>query len=182
AFLPFSIEDLSASELGVEDAFGGSGRHIAEELAECCCGRIRLRAVERFLTQALRDAGSGGRSAHSVAAAISRMLAGRRGISSLAREQGWSVRQLERRFLREVGLPPRLLARIFRFQRVLRATAAAPGRDWVSIALECGYADQPHLIREFREFAGETPVSFSRAEPGLARAFISPERLERFFA
>ena len=104
-------------------------------------------------------------------------------ISALARESGWSVRQLERRFRAETGLTPRLLARIVRFQRVFRALDPDRGRsDWVAVALDCGYADQPHLIREFREFTGQTPAAFERTASGLGAGFVAPERLERFFA
>ena len=119
-----------------------------------------------------------------VSAAVRRMLgasSGRLSISALARESGWSVRQLERRFRSETGLSPRVLARIVRFQRVFRALGRERS-DWVSVALDCGYSDQPHLIREFREFTGQTPGAFERSAPGLGAGFVAPERLERFFA
>ena len=130
------------------------------------------------------------------------MLGARRfPVSRLASDCGCSARQLERQFRAETGLSPRLLARIIRFQRVFRALgnggagaeetssrpdgAAAPdrrhGADWITLALDCGYADQAHLIRDFREFSGETPAAFLKSSPGLAAAFVASERLERFF-
>lgn len=81
---------------------------------------------------------------------------GRVPVDQLAHDIGISGRQLERRFLREVGLPPKLLSRILRFQQVFRAVEQ-PGMNWAAVAADCGYFDQAHLIRDFRQFAGRTP-------------------------
>ena len=81
---------------------------------------------------------------------------GRVQVDKLANDIGISGRQLERRFLREVGLPPKLLSRIVRFQQVFRAVEDAD-MNWASVAVDCGYFDQAHLIRDFRQFAGRTP-------------------------
>ena len=77
-------------------------------------------------------------------------------VDLLAKEAGVSTRQLERRFLYEVGLSPKLLSRILRFQQVFRAVERCDGA-WAPVALECGYYDQAHLIRDFNQFAHQTP-------------------------
>jgi AraC-like DNA-binding protein len=100
----------------------------------------------------------------------------------LAALSGCSRRSLERRFDAAVGMPPKRLARIVRFQRVFREAREAASAGWVEVALRCGYADQSHLIRDFRELAGEPPTAFLGGEGELSRRFTSPERLERFFA
>jgi AraC-like DNA-binding protein len=54
------------------------------------------------------------------------------------------------------------MARVLRFTRAVRTVRSAPGAiDWLDVAGECGYFDQAHLIREFREFAGMTPAEFA---------------------
>ena len=78
-------------------------------------------------------------------------------IDRLAGDAGISSRQLERRFLREVGLGPKLLGRIIRFQQVFRAVEQC-NTAWAEIAIECGYYDQAHLIRDFNQFARQTPA------------------------
>src|SRR4029079_19485760 len=70
-------------------------------------------------------------------------------VARLARGLGISTRQLERRFKDAVGLPPKLFCRIQRFQRVFQQIEA--GRGWVETALACGYYDQAHLVRDFRD-------------------------------
>ncbi|MGY0006658.1 helix-turn-helix domain-containing protein [Micromonospora sp. I033] len=99
------------------------------------------------------------------------------GVGALAEEVGWSRRHLAVRFRREFGLPPKTVARLLRFQRayamVGRGPLSAPvggadpapgpgGDGWADLAVRFGYYDQPHLIREFREFAGATPAALAR--------------------
>jgi AraC-like DNA-binding protein len=102
-------------------------------------------------------------------------------VDRLARLAGLSSRQLDRRFAQEVGLPPKLLSRIVRLQSVLRALRTG-SRAWVDVALDCGYADQAHLARDFRALAGTTPNGFLLDEGQLSRCFTSQRRLSSFFA
>lgn len=81
------------------------------------------------------------------------------------------TRTLERAFRREVGVPPKVLARIVRFQRVIHAVEATARLDWAGLALDCGYYDQAHLIRDFRHFAGLSPARYFRSEHPLADFF-----------
>jgi transcriptional regulator GlxA family with amidase domain len=82
-------------------------------------------------------------------------------IGRLAAEVGWSHRHLIDRFRRQVGLSPKTAARLVRFDGVWRRLDQAGGRpDWGLVAAEAGYADQAHLVREFRQFTGTTPTGF----------------------
>ncbi|MCM3844720.1 AraC family transcriptional regulator [Pseudonocardia sp. DR1-2] len=88
--------------------------------------------------------------------------AGRVGVAELAAETGWSRRHLQSRFRSQVGLAPGTVRRVLRFARA--AELVGGGRDPLAlVAAECGYADQPHLSREFRALAGISPAAF-RAE------------------
>jgi AraC-like DNA-binding protein len=81
-------------------------------------------------------------------------------VARLAEQLGWSRKSLAARFAEEVGLPPKTVARIARFERA-RTLAEGPSRpDWARVALDCGYYDQSHLINEFRSFTGRTPETF----------------------
>ncbi len=102
-------------------------------------------------------------------------------IAPLARASGWGERQFERRFAREVGCTPRTLARTVRFQQLLALVGRDERVDWAGLAWDSGFADQAHLIREFRRFTGATPGSFADEALSLARRFVTPERLSRYF-
>lgn len=81
-------------------------------------------------------------------------------VSVVAREAGVSTRRLNELFQREVGLPAKRIARILRFRRALGELAENRSLDLADLALACGYYDQSHLYRDFRELAGLTPRAY----------------------
>jgi AraC-like DNA-binding protein len=91
-------------------------------------------------------------------------------IATLARDLRVSTRQLERRVREHTGLAPKRFARMRRFQSVFLAIEAGDG--WAGAAASCGYWDQAHLVRDFREFAGEPPAALLAGDD-LARHFLS---------
>ncbi len=86
---------------------------------------------------------------------------GRVPVSALTDEIGWSRRHLAARFRADIGLPPKALGRILRFQRVTNRLRDEGPRDLAWVALQCGYYDQSHLNRDFRDFAGLTPTAYA---------------------
>ena len=94
-----------------------------------------------------------------IEAAISRIAnrAGRVTVDALARHVELTPRHLERLFQAQVGIDPKTLARIVRFQRVV----TAPAQNWAALAADAGYFDQAHLIRDFRRFTGLTPAAWA---------------------
>lgn len=87
-------------------------------------------------------------------------------IRELVRATGFSHRYVTRRFLAEVGLTPKSYARLVRFERAFERLQRLERVRWSEFALDCGYFDQAHLVREFREMAGATPTEvFRRRAP-----------------
>jgi AraC-like DNA-binding protein len=84
-------------------------------------------------------------------------------VGSVARRVGLSPRRFIQVFRDRVGLSPKLFCRVRRFQRVLPATEGRPRVDWAAVALSCGYADQAHLVRDFRAFSGLNPTAYLAA-------------------
>jgi AraC-like DNA-binding protein len=85
-------------------------------------------------------------------------------VAQIARDLGLSPRQVQRRFLTSVGVPPKQFVRVFRFARLWQmATMSAP-ETWAALAADHGYADQAHMIREFRSFGVEPPAHFFSAD------------------
>ena len=81
-------------------------------------------------------------------------------IKSLAAKVNLSQKQFIQVFQNEMGLTPKLYARIMRFQKVLDTIDTNNALDWTEIAMACGYFDQSHYIHEFREFSGITPTNY----------------------
>jgi AraC-like DNA-binding protein len=87
---------------------------------------------------------------------------GRVTIGALAKDLGCSRKHLTLRFRHEFGISPKLLARILRFDRAVRLIGAGRVASLADLAAASGYADQAHLSREFRIFAGSAPAAFLR--------------------
>jgi AraC-like DNA-binding protein len=105
------------------------------------------------------------------ATALMRHARGRVSVAEVACALGVGERRLERAFDDAVGLPPKQLARVLRFRAAVqaldRALAGGAAPRWSALALDAGYADQPHLIREFRALAGLTPTAYVAERRGV---------------
>lgn len=145
-------------------AFGA----LVERLGDAPGWPARFALLDRFLLERLA-------AAPRIAAEIEHawrcleLRGGAISVGELAVEVGWSRRHLAARFAAEVGLPPKAVGRILRFQRVTETLRERRGEGLAEIAYACGYADQAHLNRDFRAFAGTTPTDFvARLLPGGA--------------
>jgi AraC-like DNA-binding protein len=132
---------------------------VEEQLFESSHHLERIEVVERFLLEQLRK-----RTPDPVVAAAVHSIRATQGslrIDRLARHTGLSQSALERRFRREVGASPKKFAALVRLRHVVRLRRA--GVSLTEIAHAAGYADQSHLIKDFRRFTGQPPESFFAA-------------------
>jgi AraC-like DNA-binding protein len=163
--LGLPLDQLSGQTVDLAEVLGPAGRRLAEQLRQAPSWRQRFALVDQFL---LRRLESGPHPAPEVAWAWQQLVATGGGvpIGRLARDVGWSHRHLIARFRQQVGLGPKTAARLVRFNRVWRRLDQRRPLDWAQVAAEIGYADQAHLVRDFRQFTGTTPTRFtSRALP-----------------
>jgi AraC-like DNA-binding protein len=126
-----------------------------------------LDLVEEWLDDRLRA----GPQVHSLTRTALDILGRSRGtvrVESVARNLGVSSRYLNALFQRQVGLPAKSLGRVLRFQRALDLLDLSETPNLGRLALECGYYDQSHLNRDFRELVGLTPGEY------VARVFRAP--------
>jgi AraC-like DNA-binding protein len=79
-------------------------------------------------------------------------------IDYIAAQACISVRQLERLFYQRAGVSPKFYARLIRFTKAWIMKENNPHEKWTTIAYQCGYFDQMHLIRDFKEFTGVSPT------------------------
>jgi len=159
------LSELAGTVVSLDELFGAAGWELSERLRDLRGWDERFATVDAFL--AGRAAG-GPPPNPTVARALERLResGGRLAIGALAAELGCSRRYLAARFAEQVGLPPKSIARLLRFESVRRRLAANPVR-WADIAHDCGYCDQSHLNRDFGDLAGTTPTDFlARQIPG----------------
>jgi len=139
----------------------GETADLREHLSEASTIVERFRVLERFLLRRLRAS----RPYHPAIQYAIRQLQYSDAASSVAdvRDQvGMSAERFIEMFRKEAGLSPKLFARLARFGRVLQRIDTAADVDWADLAVSTGYFDQPHFIRDFREFAGVTPTAYLR--------------------
>lgn len=79
-------------------------------------------------------------------------------VQQVAADACLSNRQFERKCYERLGMTPKLFARLLRFSKAHAIIEQQTGLGWAAIAYECGYYDQMHFIRDFKEFAGTTPT------------------------
>lgn len=109
-------------------------------------------------------------------ASLVRQRGGRVAVSNLAHLAGVSRQHLTRLFHEQVGVSPKLYARLARFRACLRRVPGPARPSWAQLSMDLGYADQSHLIAEFREFSSLTPEHLSagrRFHPFLGDAEAS---------
>jgi AraC-like DNA-binding protein len=150
------MSELANRSVALEDVLGPAAAELVEQVAGAPGWDERFALIDRVLAARLVDAPA---ADAEVAWSLARLEAsgGAAAIGSLADELGWSHRRLIARFRDAVGLPPKRVARIVRFERLTALVAADPAVEWARAAAACGYFDQAHLAREVRELAGVTP-------------------------
>jgi AraC-like DNA-binding protein len=151
--------ELRNSHVSLDTLWGDVAAHLAEQLAAAPTPAAGLAVLESVLMRQRRPNSS---SHPVVTAALAALKAGayRRPIWLLAAELGVSQQCLGQLFREQVGLTPKQLARVWRFQTALRLLHTAPMAGWAERALACGYVDQSHLVRDFRAFTGVAPTAF----------------------
>jgi AraC-like DNA-binding protein len=151
------MSELANRTVPIDDVFGRLGRELVQRVGEAPDWRSRFALIDDVIRARLADAApvDGG-----VEWSLRRITTsgGATSIGELAGELGWSHRRLIARYRDAVGLPPKLVARITRFERLTALLAAHPEADWAGAATACGYFDQAHLAREVRELADITPT------------------------
>jgi len=159
--LGLPMHELANRTIELDDVLPASGE-LTDRLRETSSWAERFDLVEAFLTRRLvhsRPLSPGVEwSWHHL-----RRTYGRVPIGHLADELGWSHRRLIARFREQIGVAPKTLARVIRFDRAVAALRAPERRQLAEIAFDCGYFDQAHLNRDFRELAGTTPSAFLAA-------------------
>ena len=153
---------------------GASLRALPEALAAAADPHVQATRIDEVLL-ALRATAPPVDALVGEAVRTIRATHGAAEIEGLARTLGVSARTLQRRFTAATGISPKLLARIVRFQRVFAAWHEDPS-SLSRVALESGYYDQSHLVRDFRDFAGAPPASFLAAMAAFTAFFTAARR------
>ena len=157
AVLQVPALELTDQVVSLEDVWGSPGARLAEELA-ALDEAARVDRLEAVLLERLRRAPAPPSGVDVVGLARwVRTEPTRMTVRRLADAAGVSRRHLARVFRELVGVSPKRYCRLARFQAGLVHAGSGPGVKWAQVAAELGYADQSHMIAEFRELSSLTP-------------------------
>jgi len=158
-FLDVPLLELCERQVALSELWGRSADLLVDAVASGS-PEDRLVRVERVLSWKLgRHREEDDLATRAVA--VLRRARGGIGIGAVATTLGVGVRRLERAFDRSVGLSPKGLARVVRFLYAVRRIGRGPVSAGAALALESGYADQAHFVREFKALAGVTPARYA---------------------
>lgn len=150
------MEHLVDRVVSLDDLFGPTAAHLGARLAEASpAGCFDL--LDAALLPRLTQTPPTDRQALWALAKLHEDPAIR--IEALAENIGWSRKHLSTRIRQNTGASPRLYARLRRFERLLTNLRNGTTPHWADLAAAHGYADQPHLAREVRDFSGFTPTT-----------------------
>ena len=152
------MNGLANRAVAFEQLVGRNAELLAERLSGLNEWDERFATLDAELERLLRD---GPVPSPSTVWAWRRLIetAGRLPIGTLVDELGCSRKHLAERFRVEIGVAPKTLARVLRFDRAVRLLRL--GRAFAEVAAECGYCDQAHLNRDVRQLAGTTPTDLT---------------------
>jgi AraC-like DNA-binding protein len=157
------VHELTDRVIALEDLWGADAIRLEERLGELTNDSERIAALEAALLRRLRSPRRrrvGFDLGHLTACAQRR--AGRLSVAAMANLAGVSRQYLSRVFQDQVGVNPNLFLRLTRFRASLAASSTGT-QHGADLAARAGYADQSHMIAEFRKFSGSTPAKLARS-------------------
>jgi AraC-like DNA-binding protein len=163
ALLGLPAGALAGSVVDLDDVLGRTAGELVDRLAGATTWADRFAVLDDVLARRLTDAVE---PPPETARAWHRLVAsgGTVDVRTLAQEVGWSRRHLSERFRVELGLPPKVLARVLRFERARRLLQRPDRPALADVAAVCGFYDQAHLNRDWRELAGCSPTTWLAEE------------------
>jgi AraC-like DNA-binding protein len=163
AFLGVPAGELADSHVDLESVWGPAAWEIRERLFVAATPEARFALLEAALLERVRRSPERHPAVPAALAALERADEAV-SVREIARDIGLCQRRLIQVFTSSVGLTPKRYQRVCRFRRARELVRQAASPDWPHVALECGYFDQSHLIRDFRQFTGFSPGEFHRME------------------
>lgn len=172
-FFPFPMKDLAEHVCLADDALGRQGRELQIRVAEAHGVQGKVEAIQAFLISALSRNRRESLAADHAVREIERS-AGRLSIDALSKRMGYTRRHLDREFSEHVGLSPKTIANIIRFQRIYTGALVSRGPSRLSEDLYDFYYAQTHFAKYFKRFTGLPPGKFQAIGNRFGRLFVSP--------
>jgi AraC-like DNA-binding protein len=162
AFVDRPVSRFTDQRLEVRDVFGARGEALASAVAREEDDRSAVAAIESFLLACEPVADDAMRLVRSISARIADDRTVTR-VDQIIAELGIGTRRLQRMFHEYVGVGPKWMIQRYRLLDAAERVGGGEIVDWSRLALELGYADQAHFIRDFKKLVGRSPADYARS-------------------
>src|SRR3989344_4321674 len=158
-FFDFPMSDLNDKVQQLENYYGESIGIVRKKIISENDIDAKFLLIEKYLLEKIRN---NVEENPALTTAIKELTNNHYPLTTknLAQKAGISQKHLINLFDKKVGLTPKALARIFRFQKVIQKIEETKKIDWTELAYECGYYDQSHFIKDFYAFCGIKPSDY----------------------
>lgn len=159
-FVTLPIQKLANTETPLAMLFGEqAARELEQKMIRASATKERIEIIEDFLFNKLRSEAT---IDNIVKLTIDTIMAtkGSVAINDILKEDLSKRRQLERKFLKQIGVSPKQLGKVIRLQTALKMLLSRQSENLTRIAYDSAYYDQAHFIKDFKEFTGINPKEF----------------------
>lgn len=159
-FVTTPIQNLANKETPIGMLFGEEkAEELSQKIVQATNSNQRIEIIEEFLLAKLNDKTT---IDNIVRQTIDALLTtnGTASITSILKSDLSKRRQLERKFIKQIGVSPKQLGKVIRLQTALKLILNNKTENLTNIAYESEYYDQAHFIKDFKEFTGINPKVF----------------------
>jgi AraC-like DNA-binding protein len=171
-FLQVPVNELTNKAVSTYDILGKDSGELEEKIVTAKNNRSRIEILQNYLICRLKKYYT---YDYIIAECLKRIekSGGTITVESLSEKYNISTRHLERKFISIVGMSPKLFSRIIRFQTIFKLLKTKQINSLTALALESGYYDQAHFIRDFKNFTGINPKTYFNQEHQLSSYFTA---------
>lgn len=156
------LHEFIDSEIEANLIFGNQVETLLDTLVESKSDELKNEIIQKFLLQKLYSFNT--RLPFDLAIYELVKRKGNQPMDYLANQSCLSIRQFERIAKKRLGLPPKFYAKLTRFSSAYKQKELSPETTWVNIAHDCGYFDQMHFIRDFKQFTHQVPTDLTETD------------------
>ena len=159
-FVSVALKDLAKTETPIEMLFGEeTAKKLEQDIIQARDAQQRIEIIETFLQNKLNEKTI---VSNIVSTTVDALLStkGSASINDILEGNLSKRRQLERMFVKQVGISPKQLGKLIRLQSALKMLLNQEDESLTNIAYNNEYYDQAHFIKDFKEFTGVSPKEF----------------------
>jgi AraC-like DNA-binding protein len=170
-FFRFPLADIENTTVNLHDIYSNTIKEVEERIQECTSLQQRIRIIESYLLKCLVPRSGDDLMLVDQCVSMVNSCSALITSSALSSKLFMSSKTLERKFTSLIGKSPKQFIRIVRFQHIIKELSVPGNKNLSQVAVDNGYFDQAHFIKDFKTLSGYTPSEFLNLGPCHADYF-----------